>query len=84
VVGRIKDGVDKKGKSDMTVSYIEDYCPDCDELTTFQEFASFTGTYRRCMTCGYQVSVMTDIEDFEIPTPWEIINGKDEDEEWDI
>lgn len=73
--GRIKDAEVWEGGKYMAVSYIEYYCPDCDELTTFQEFASFTGTYRRCMECGYQVSVMTDIEDFEIPTPWEIIEN---------
>lgn len=57
----------------MAVSYIEDYCPDCGEQTTFQVFASFTGEYKRCMECGYGVSVM--VRDFEVPDPWEIING---------
>jgi uncharacterized protein (DUF983 family) len=56
----------------MAVSYVERGCPDCNKISIFQVFASFTGRLERCMECGYEKSEM---EDLEIPTPWEIINN---------
>ncbi len=63
----------KKEKNNMAITYKEQYCPNCDKDTSFQEFSSFTGVLKRCMECGYEKSEMAD--EYKIPTPWEIINS---------
>ncbi len=65
----------------MTVSYIEQECPDCGELKVFQEFSSFTGIYRRCMECGYYESELSDLETLELgPLVDFDINNMDDEE----
>ncbi|KKM94990.1 hypothetical protein LCGC14_1192730 [marine sediment metagenome] len=57
----------------MTITYNEQYCPDCDKDTSFREVSSWTGVLKRCMECGYTENKPKD--KYEIPTPWEIINS---------
>lgn len=69
--GNGKDGW-TYGEKNMAVTYKEQYCPNCDKDTSFQEFSSWTGVLKRCMECGYTENKPKD--EYKIPTPWDIIN----------
>lgn len=69
--GNGKDGRNY-GEKSMAITYKEQHCPNCNKDTSFQEFSSWTGIFKRCMECGYTKNEMAD--EYEIPTPWEIIN----------